>query len=511
MTPSSPVGGVAPVPSQRRVGVVLGYANIIVKNLVNLVYTPMLLSFVGQADYGVYQTSNSFAFSLTLLSFGFSQAYVRFYTQKRARGEDVRGLNGVYLLLYAAVSVAALLLGLVFAANAGMLFSASFTPDEVGLATAVMSVMAGSIAVTLFNSVFDAYVLAHEEFRFQQSRQMLTTLATPFCAYALLCLGFGVVGVAVAQLAVNVVLLALNASFCLGRLKMRFDVRRLDTSLFRAIAAFSAWIFANQVCDLVNQNVPNVLLGALTSASAVAVFAVSVQVRNVFVSLSSTMSNVFTPKINRIVSESDDNEELTRLMTRVGRYQMVLFCWVYGGFAVLGRFFVERWAGSGFADVYWLVLAMTAPLVIPLTQNTGIEIQRAKNMHRVRSVAMLLMAVLNVAVTLVASPVVGYWAPAAGYVASIALGNGAFMNWYYQRRVGLDMLFFWRRNLPVLLAGAAVTAVCLAGTAALPVGGWPSFFVWGAAYSVLFAAASWLVALTKEERSVFTSRLPFLS
>lgn len=498
------------MPSQRHAGVILGYANIIVKNLVNLVYTPMLLSFVGQADYGVYQASNSFVFSLSLLSFGFSQAYVRFYTQKRAHGEDVRGLNGVYLVLYTVVSAAAFLIGLGFAASAGTLFSTSFTPDEVELAGAVMSIMAGSIAVTLFNSVFDAYVLAHEEFRFQQSRQMLTTLATPFCAYGLLCIGFGVVGVAVAQLAVNVVLLALNAGFCLGRLEMRFDVRRLDTALFRAIAAFSAWIFANQVCDLVNQNVPNVLLGALTSASAVAVFAVSVQVRNVFVSLSSTMSNVFTPKINRIVAESDDNAELTRLMTRVGRCQMVLFCWVYGGFAVLGRFFVERWAGAGFADAYWLVLAMTAPLVIPLTQNTGIEIQRAKNMHRARSVAMLLMALLSVAVTLVASPVIGYWAPAAGYVASISLGNGAFMNWYYQKRVGLDMLFFWRRNLPVLLAGSAVAAACLMGTVALPVNGWPAFLAWGTAYSALFAAALWLAVLSTEERAAVASRLPFL-
>lgn len=498
------------MPSQRRAGVVLGYINIVVKNLVNLVYIPMLLSFVGQADYGVYQTSNSFVFSLSLLSFGFSQAYVRFYTQKRTHGEDVRGLNGVYFVLYAVVSVAAFLLGLAFAASAGTLFSASFTPEEVELATAVMSIMAGSIAVTLFNSVFDAYVLAHEEFCFQQSRQMLTTLATPFCAYALLCFGFGVVGVAFAQLAVNVVLLVLNASFCMGRLKMSLDVRRFDTALFRSIAAFSAWIFANQVCDLVNQNVPNVLLGALTSASAVAVFAVAVQVRNVFVSLSSTMSNVFTPKINRIVAESDDNAELTRLMTRVGRYQMVLFCWVYGGFAVLGRFFVERWTGPGFADAYWLVLAMTAPLVIPLTQNTGIEIQRAKNMHRARSVAMLLMAVLNVAVTLVASPIIGYWAPAVGYVASIALGNGAFMNRYYQKKVGLDMLFFWRWNLPVLLAGAAVTAVCLAGTVVFPVDSWLEFLAWGAAYTTLFAAALWLAILTKDERAAVTSRLPFL-
>lgn len=500
------------MPSQRRTGIVLGYTNIIVKNLVNLVYTPMLLSFVGQAEYGVYQTSYSFVFSLTLLSFGFSQAYVRFYTQRKARGteDDIRRLNGVYLVLYLAVSATALALGLAFAANADTFFSTSFTQDQVGLARAVMSVMAGSIAATLFNSVFDAYVLAHEEFRFQQTRQLATTLATPLCAYGLLLFGMGAVGVALAQLAVNVLLLVLNATFCIGRLRMRFDVRHLDGALFCSIATFSAWVFANQVCDLVNQNVPNVLLGALTSASAVAVFAVSVQVRNVFVSLSSTMSNVFTPEINRIVAESDDNAALTRLMTRVGRYQMVLFCWVYGGFALLGRFFVTKWAGEGFSDSYWLILVMAFPLVIPLTQNTGIEIQRAKNMHRARSVAMLLMAVFNVAFTLAASPVIGYWAPAIGYFVSIALGNGAFMNWYYHRRVGLDMPHFWRRNLPVLAVGAIVTAVCLAVSQALPVSGWVSFFAWGAAYTTLFAAASWLVVLDKDEKHAVSAHLSFL-
>lgn len=154
------------MPSQRRSVVVLGYANIVVKSLVNLVYTPTLLSFVRKADYGVHQSSSSFVFSvsLSLLSFGFSQAYVRSYTQMRAFGEGARGINGVYFVLCAVVSEADLLLGLALAASAGALFSASFTSDEVELATAVMSIMACSITVTLFKSVFDAYVLAHEEF-----------------------------------------------------------------------------------------------------------------------------------------------------------------------------------------------------------------------------------------------------------------------------------------------------------------------------------------------------------
>lgn len=498
--------------SQRRVGAVLGYVNILAKNLVNLVYTPMLLSFVGQAEYGVYQTANSFVFSLSLLTFGFSQAYVRFYTRMQAEGteEDVRRLNGMYLLLYLAVCALTLALGFLASANAGLIFSGGFTDAQVELATVLMAAMTMNVACTLFSTVFDAYILAHEEFRFQQSRQLLTTLATPLAALGLLYAGMGAVGVALAQLAVNACLLVLNARFAVGRLCMRFDVRHPDGALFRAVSAFSAWIFANQVCDLVNQNVPNVLLGALADATAVSVFAVSVQIRSVFYSLSTTMSNVFTPKINRIVAESDDNEELTGLMTRVGRYQMALFCWVYCGFVLLGEFFVAAWAGPGFAEAYPLICFMVLPLAVPLTQNTGIEIQRAKNMHRARSVAMLAMAVVSVVVTFIGVPHIGCWAPAIGYTLSIVLGNGVFMNWYYQRRVHLDMMVFWRSNLPAALASIVVLCICLLVRMFLPVAGWGSFLVWGIVYTALFIVAMWVLVLTPAERSSIVARLPLL-
>ena len=291
---------------------------------------------------------------------------------------------------------------------------------------------------------------------------------------------------------------------------MKFDISCFDGSLFRAIAAFSAWIFGNQVCELVNQSVPNMILCALSGAVTVSVFAVSINIRGIFVSLSTVMSNVFVPKINRIVAESDDNAELTRLMTRVGRYQMFLFCWVYCGFILLGRFFIVKWAGEGFMDAYWLISTMALPLVIPLCQNTGIEIQRAKNKHKARSVFYLCMAGINVAFTWVMSPVLGYWAPAIAYILSILLGNGIFMNWYYQKKIGLDMGFYWRRNLPVLLVSACVLVVCLAGSYLAPVTGWVMFLCWGVVYTVLFAAAMLIFVLDAGEKKILAARLPFL-
>ena len=497
--------------SQRRAGAILGYVNIIVKNLVNLIYTPMLLAFVGQADYGVFQTANSFVFSLTLLSFGFSQAYIRFYTQKKVHDKEaeIRTLNGIYLLLYVGICALALVLGLVFAANVGVFFSGSFTSEQVNLAGQLMSIMAVNVAITLFSTVFDAYILAHERFKFQQSRQMFTTLVTPVFAFILLELGLGAVGVAMAQLSVYVVLLILNIRFAVFKLCMRFSFKTFDRKLFCAIAAFSSWIFANQVCDLVNQNVPNMLLGILTSAVTVSIFAVSIQIRNVFVSLSLVMSNMFIPKINQIVANNDDNIELTMLMTRVGRYQMFLFCWVYCGFVLLGKFFILKWAGEGFTDAYFLICAMTLPLGVPLCQNTGIEIQRAKNKHKARSIVYLGMALFSVVFTWFMSPYLGYWAPAIAYIISITFGNGLFMNWYYHAKIGLNIAYFWKRNIPIVIASACVVSLGLLIYQYIPVITWYDFFVWGVFYSIVFAASMWFFALNKSEKSKLIMKLHF--
>lgn len=497
--------------SQRKAGALLGYANIVVKNLVNLVYTPMLLHFVGQAEYGVYQSTYAFVFSLTLLTFGFSEAYVRFYMQRRANGteEDIRRLNGMYLLLYIVVSVVALLLGFLLAENAGLIFSRGFTTDEIALSRTLISIMTVNIACSLFSTVFDAFILAHERFKFQQSRQLFTTLAAPILSFILLELRMDVVAVACAQLTVTLVLLALNMRYAIGVLGMRFDIRHFDSGLFRAVAVFSAWIFTNQICELINQNLPNVILGALSGASAAAVFAISVQIRSVFYSLSTTMSNVFTPLINRIVAEHDDNMVLTHLMTRVGRYQAILYLWVWGGFVLLGRFFIRQWAGSDFEDAYWLIIVMTTPLFIPLVQNTGIEIQRAKNRHRARSIAYLCMAALNVILTIVLAPSLGWWAPAIGYAAYVVLGCGLFMNWYYQHGIGLDMKYFWRHIIPVPILAVIACALCLCGTLAVPVSNWGWFIAWGIAYTALYGLAAYGFALNKNERRTLTDKLKY--
>lgn len=493
---------------QRKIGALLGYVNILAKNLVNLLYTPILLHYLGQADYGVFQMTNSVVFMLTLLSAGFYGAYVRFYTLKKQRGtaDDVRRLNGMFLLVYVAAALLCIVLGLVLVANSERLFSKGLTPDEVTLTRTLMVIMTLNVSVTLLSTPFDSYIIVHERFAFQQTRQLFTSLATPFVAVGALVLGAGASGVAIAQLLVSVVLLGLNVRFAVSKLGMGFLFTNLQFGLFKAIAVFSFWIFLNQIFDLINNQVPNFLLGAMSGAEAVATFSIAVQIRTVFFSMSTTMSNVFVPLINRIVATSDDNEVLTALMTRVGKYQMILFCYIFGGFVLVGQFFILKWAGRANTDAYWLAVIMTLPVVVPLTQNTGIEIQRAKNKHKARSVIYIFTALIDVVISVLFIPKFTYWATAIGYIASIVLGTGLFMNFYYHFSIGLNMVYFWKKMLPTMVSTTVITGACLLLTRVLPVASLVSFIVWVLVYSAIFFVVAWKFLLDEGDRKRIVSR-----
>ena len=97
-------------------------------------------------------------------------------------------------------------------------------------------------------------------------------------------------------------------------------------------------------------------------------------------------------------------------------------------------------------------------------------------------------------------PTLGYWATAIGYVASILLGTGLFMNWYYHTRIGLDMVYFWKHQLPTIIMALVVTGVCLLGTMLLPVDSIPVFLLWGVIYSILYIGCASRVSLTPDER-----------
>ena len=103
----------------KKIAVVISYCTMVVQFAVVFFVTPFLLKQLGKTEFGLYQLISSTVSYLSLLGFGFSASYIRFYSRLMARKDDIaiNRLNGMFLTVFCIMSLACLLLGLALASN----------------------------------------------------------------------------------------------------------------------------------------------------------------------------------------------------------------------------------------------------------------------------------------------------------------------------------------------------------------------------------------------------------
>lgn len=494
--------------TQRKIGIILSYGNIIIKNLVLFIYTPILLKYLGKSEYGLYQITNSVISNLSILNMGFSFAYIKFYTalslNEKDKEKEIKMLNGIYLLIFSLISVISLLVGFVLVNQTDIIFSKSLASEEILLAKKLMVCMILSITLSFFNSVFDSSILAHEQFRFQQSRQLMQTIMLPVCTIPLLIyFNMGAMSIVLVQTFLSGYFLIVNAHFCIKKLQMKFTMRNLDLNLIKQIGTFSFFIFLNQIFNQVNENGPTFILGIFAHTSQVSIYSIANQLKNLFFMLSQSLSNVFIPKVNQIVHKSNDNDELTKLMTKIGQLQIIVLGFILGGFIVVGKYFLLLWVGDGYEMSYYLLISLVIPLLVPLIQNVGIEIQRAKNKHIFRSIVLTAFAVINVVITLFTVKIWGIEGSTIGYIISLIFGYGFVMNWYYKTKIGLDVVYFWKKIIPLLLPILLATALGLISAKYLPVNSVANFVICGVIYCLAYLGILYIIlSKSKEDKEL---------
>lgn len=490
--------------NQRKAGVLLNYGNEAIRILTALLYTPLMLRLLGQSEYGLYQLVSSTVAYLSLLSLGFGSAYVRYHARYYVKN-DVAGiarLNGMFLIIFCTMSALCLVCGGVMIANAHLLFGDGLTDAELAKAKVLMVILIISMAISFPNSVFSSYVTAYEKFVFQKALIIIQSLLNPCLALPLLLLGYDSVAVVAVSASLTLLVFLLNGYFCLKQLRMRFSFKGLEYALLKEMWAFTFFIFLNQIIDQINWSVDKFLLGRMVGTTAVAVYGVGGQINSMYLQMSSSVSTVFVTRVNQIVAESDDNALLTKMMARVGRIQFLILALIVTGFIFFGQAFIALWAGEAYKDAYYVTLLLLIPVTVPLIQNLGLEIQRAKNKHRVRSIVFTILALLNVVLSVFLIQRWGCVGAAVGTAASLILGNGLFMNWYYHAKLDLNMVVFWKeivRMLPGLLIA------CLFGLIYVffvQIHSWLALLLSAVLYTVVYAALMWLLGMNDYEKNL---------
>lgn len=507
-SPDDPIGVPPGRPSQLRAGAALSYVSMVLGFVIAMAYTPIVLRLLGQSEYGLFTLVVSLVGYLGLAPLGLTSAYMRLHARYRAAADALAlaRLNAMFLIVLSGLGVAVLAGGLLLAAYAEVILGSSVQASEIGTSRALFSLLSVGVAVSMPLAVFEFQVIAAERFVFQKVLIISRNLLVPIAVLPLLYAGYGSVAMASAIVVANFGAQVYTTVFCYRSLGMRFAFHGMRVSVLREVIVFSSYVFVGVVVDQINWNVDKYLIGLEWGTAPVAVYAIASLLVMYFMSLSAAVSGVFTPRIHQMIAAQADDHALTLLFARVGRIQFVLLAGVLVVFVLFGQPFILLWAGQEYGQSYVIALVLMIPVTVPLIQNLGIEIQRAKNRHRFRSWVYLAIAAGNVIGSILLIREIGPVGAAVGTAASLLIGNGLVMNWYYSARLGLDMRYFWSEIMRLLPAVAPAILVGLAFALSLDTRRPPNLISGVLLVGLTYCMAMWRFGLDADERALI--RIP---
>ena len=490
--------------NQRKMGTVLSYLHILLSNTISIIYTPYMLRMMGQSEYGLFGTANSFISYLSILSFGIGGAYIRFNARCRAAGdrEGEKQLNGMFLTVFSFLSILVLIGGVGCIVLAEELVEESFTASELYKLRIILMILVFNMMITFICNVVMMALQAYEKYIVLRIVSLISCIVTPVANVIALRMGGRAVAITAISLTISVACYLFYFFYARKAIKMEFSFRGFRKDVLKEIFIFSGFLFLNSITDQITFSTDNIVLSALKGTGAVAVYTVGSNFNNYFQQFSSAVSSVFAPSVNMIVARNEGNKALDEIFIRVGRVQFYVMSLVLIGYLSIGRDFVRLWAGENYGDAFYIGLMLMLSVFVPAFQNVGLEIQKAKNMHKARSVVYFLIALANVALTI---PFAKWWGGIGAALATMAttfFGYVVFMNYYYGKHIGLDIPGFWKSIASILPGYLLPVAVGFWINRCWILDSYADILGAAAVISIAFAASVWKFSMNDYEKNM---------
>mgnify|MGYP007008131333 FL=1 len=125
--------------TQRKLGTLLSYAMLFCNTIINLAYVPILLTFIGISEFGLYRLLGSIIAYFNVLDFGLSTTIIRFLVKYRVENDQkcIDKLITMSLILYMIIGLILCLIGLIFYYFIPTIFSDSLTPGMINSAKTI--------------------------------------------------------------------------------------------------------------------------------------------------------------------------------------------------------------------------------------------------------------------------------------------------------------------------------------------------------------------------------------
>lgn len=493
--------------NQLKVGAILSYVIIVVNALVGILYTPFMLRMLGQSEYGLYSLVASVIAYLTILDLGFENTIIRYTSKFRTEGklQEQYEMFGMFFRVYIIIGLIAFILGLILSFNVGALFDRTMSSDELLKMKVMFVLMSINLAFTFPLSIFGSIIAAYERFIFQKLVIVVRVILNPIVLIIVLLFGYKAIALVVITTLFNILTLSVNCWYCLRKINIKIYFSNFNWSFLKEVSIFSLWIFVGTIMDRIYWNTGQFILGVFKGADSVAVYAVAIQLKQMFFLFSTAIAGVLLPKVTGMITSKVKNVEISNLFIKTGRVQFLIMSFILSAFITIGRQFINLWAGPEYDMAYFIALLFFVSSLIPLIQNVGITILIARDQMKFRSLLYLFISVSSVFIAIPLAKEYGGIGCALATSMALFIGNGLIMNIYYHKKVNIDILRFWTEIGKMAIVPFLFSVIGLYVFGKFEINSISLFVKYAIIFAILYILSIWKVGMNQYEKETVKS------
>ncbi len=497
--------------SQIKSGILLSYISLILRFGVGFFLSPFILAHLGPSEYGVYTVAGVIIGWLALCDFGLSASTTKFLSEYQARGDAEGEAHhmGMILCIFSIMGAFVLVAGICIFPFLSDIFP-KFNAEEIRICRILY-------LLTLFNAVvmfpgraLGGVAASRQKFRTPGLVGLILSILNTIGVVVLLINGVRSVGLTIFAVSTGVAGLVWNIYYCFAVLKARMSWSGWDGPLCRSLFAFSIWMFLDKVISIMNTGSGTFIIGMTQGAEEITVYSYGMHLFQHFYSASGCIAGFFLPRVVGLVVHGASNAEQTDMMIRVGRAQLIVLACLFFGIICFGREFFHLWIGDTLGnrtdDCWFVSVVILIPYGFLLLQALGWQLQQARNVMKDRVVVLFWSSLFALVVGYVLSIYWGCRGLAIGTSISVILGQGLYMNWYYWRRMKLEIYRFFKETLQRAWLWTPLLLVFAWGLNHwVPADNWLTFFSKIGVFTAFYALIIFCLYANKTERQMFLS------
>lgn len=446
---------------------------------------------LGTGEYGLYTLIGAFVGYLSILDLGLNNAIVRYVAQYRAQN-DTKGQENflaITLIIYSAIAVLLITLGAVFYFYADILFEKSLTSDELIRAKQMLVILVFNIAFTLPGGAFTGICNGYEQFSIPRILSIIKYLLRTVSVISVLKLGSNALGIVIIDTVMNLIYILISLFYVIKILKVKIRLHAFDWFFVKEIFNYSFWIFIFGLIYQFQWRTGQIILGATTNTTTVAVYGLGVVLGVYFMTFGNVFNGLILPKAVTSVFNNNDNKKLTVEFVKVSRLSLILLMYVFGGFLLFGKQFIYLWVGYEYKESWMVALLIMLAYIVPISQGYAHAILEAKKKMRFKSLTSLALSSLGIVVGGYLSNYFGLNGMIYGlFIALISLQ--VVVSFYYHKSLKLNIFSYLKQALFPFLVLLFIVCFVTYHLTFFNELGWFVFFIKGAIYTFVFVLIS---------------------